>query len=76
MAAHRVGLTSILTVEDQDALDDEAYAVCVGWCVAAGITCIADLDGRVLPQSEYEKQWLDRCRALHASLAEKRGETP
>lgn len=69
LAAYRAGLEEIVVVPDEDDLDDEAYAVCVGWCRDAGVESVADLDERVVDAEAYERLWLDRCRALHRDLA-------
>ena len=72
LAAHRAGLVAIPVVPDEDDLDDEAYEICVGWCVEAGIRSVADLDERVVEPEAYESLWLDRCRAMHRDLAARR----
>lgn len=72
LAAHRAGLDAIRVVDDRDALDDEAYEICVGWCVDAGIRTVPDLEERVVDAVAYRREWLDRCRDLHASLAARR----
>jgi len=72
LAAHRAGHDEIAVVADEDDLDDEAYETCVGWCRDAGITSVADLDDRVVDAEAYGRLWLDRCRALHRDLADRR----
>ena len=76
LAAHRAGLAAVLVVDDEDALDDEAYEICVRWCLEAGIESVADLDAHVVSPEDYERLWLDRCRALHRELAARRAPKP
>ena len=65
-AALRRGDRTIPALWETDELDWEAYRVCVGWCLEAGIGSVADLVGRVLSPDDYERLWLDRCRAMRA----------
>ena len=76
LAAHRAGLDAVLVIVDEDDLDDEAYEICARWCLAAGIESVADLDARVVSPADYERLWLDRCRALHRELAARRASEP
>lgn len=76
LAAHRAGLAAVLVMPDEDDLDDEAYEVCVRWCLEAGIESVADLDARVVSPEDYERLWLDRCRTLHRELAARRAPKP
>ncbi len=71
-AAHRLGFTEIPVVWDEDALDWEAYQICVDWCLDVGIRTIADLEGRIIPPEQYETLWHDRCQTMQDALAEQR----
>ena len=64
-AAFRRGDRTIPAFWETDELDWEAYQICVGWCLEAGIGSVADLVGRVLTSDDYKRLWLDRCRAMH-----------
>lgn len=75
LAAYRAGLEAIPVVPDGDDLDDEAYEICVGWCLEAGIESVADLDDRVVDPETYERLWLDRCREMHRDLTARRETT-
>jgi len=68
-AALRRGDRTIPAEWETDELDWEAYRICVGWCLDAGIGSVADLEGRVLSSEDYQRLWLDRCRAMHADRA-------
>ncbi len=56
------GVTRVQAVWDEDDLDWEAYAICVGWCKAEGVRAVAGLANRVIDARSYERLWLDRCR--------------
>ncbi|MBN1562595.1 MAG: hypothetical protein JXA10_02065 [Anaerolineae bacterium] len=68
LAALRAGLAAVRVAWDEDDLDWDAYAICVAWCLADGITTTADLAGRIVTAGEYEVVWLDRCRVMQAEL--------
>jgi hypothetical protein len=57
---------------DRDELDWEAYRICVGWCLEAGIRTIADLQDRVLSPAEYEVLWYRRCADMQETLRRRR----
>ncbi len=67
------GFTEVSVFWDEDDLDWEAYAICVRWCRAEGISSIADLQNRVISAEAYEVLWLDRCREMHRELETKHG---
>lgn len=68
LAAYRAGLDAVYVVDDADELDDEAYEICVGWCLAEGVRSVADLDARVLDAAAFERLWLARCHRMHQDL--------
>jgi hypothetical protein len=72
-AAYLAGLIRVPTYDDPDDLDWEAYQICVDWCRSEGIHSVADLTGRVVNTENYERLWYNRCRAMQAELAKKRG---
>lgn len=71
-AAFRHGFTEVPIVWDEDALDWDAYRICVAWCLEAGITTVMDLAGRLLAAEDYEVLWHERCRVMQATLAARR----
>lgn len=71
-AARRPGFTEVPVVWDEDALDWEAYQICVDWCLDAGIHTIADLEDRVIPPEQYEVLWHDCCQVMQDELALRR----
>ncbi|MBN1922381.1 MAG: hypothetical protein JW892_14125 [Anaerolineae bacterium] len=71
-AALRQGFTEVPVTWDEDALDWDAYRICVTWCQNEGITTIMDLATRILPHEDYEVLWHERCRAMQAALAKQR----
>lgn len=75
-AAWRAGFTEVPVVWDEDALDWEAYRICVSWCLEAGITTIMALASRILTPEDYEQLWHARCREMQAALAARRRADP
>ncbi len=71
-AAYLAKLSTVTVCWDQDALDWEAYEICVSWCLKAGIRTIADLHARVIPDKMYETHWLQRCAIMQEGLKKKR----
>lgn len=60
--AYRAGLLDIPVYFDGDELNWEFYRYCVQACEKMGIFSIADLQNRILSQSDYQIQWLDWCK--------------
>lgn len=60
-AACLAGWETVPACWDEDALDMDAYAKDVGWCVEEGITSPLDLVGRIIPHKDYERLWRKRC---------------
>ena len=60
-------------LEDEE-LDWDAYAICVGWCRKEGIHTIADLKGKVVSQKDYEILWYRRCEEMQQNLAKRKQE--
>ncbi|HOS79942.1 MAG TPA: ParB/Srx family N-terminal domain-containing protein [Anaerolineae bacterium] len=71
-AALRHGFTEIPIVWDEEALDWDAYRICVAWCLEAGITTVMDLAERLLTAEDDEVLWHERCRVMQATLAVQR----
>jgi len=67
-AAFRRGDRTIPAIRETDELDWDAYRVCVGWCLEAGIASVADLEGRIVPGGRFEELWIRRCRRMHRQL--------
>ncbi|MDX9954829.1 MAG: hypothetical protein RBT75_12070 [Anaerolineae bacterium] len=73
-AALRQGFTEVPVIWNEDALDWDAYRICVTWCQNEGITTIMDLATRILPHEDYEILWHGRCRTMQEALALQRRE--
>ncbi len=71
-AAFLAGLREVRVFWDEDDLDWEAYRICVQWCKDEGIYTVGDLEGRVIPHSDYEVLWYERCAKMQRALKEKR----
>ncbi len=71
-AAWQAGLTRVFVFWDPDALDWDAYQICVDWCRDAEIFTIADLDERVNSSEDYAVLWYEHCRVMQQKLAENR----
>jgi len=69
-ALYQSGITEIRAFWDIDELDWNAYQICVDWCIREDIYSIADLEGRVVSEQDYQNLWLKRCSAMHKNLAE------
>ncbi len=67
-AVHKAGGERVPIIRDEDALDWDAYRICVDWCREAGIEQIADLEGRVISSNAYDALWIARCRRMQARL--------
>ncbi len=72
LAAFRQGYSQIPVIWDEDALDWDAYRVCVAWCLDEGITTIMKLASRIINHEDYELLWHDRCRVMQEALAAQR----
>ena len=72
LAHFRAGAKTLWVVNDDDDLDWDAYLACVSECRRRGVRSIADLDGRVLSDEEYEAHWLAWCTRLHEQLDARR----
>lgn len=70
-ALFKSGITEVYVYWDTDELDWMSYQLCVDWCTHEGIRSIADLEGRVIPEKDYEDLWLNRCALMHKNLSEK-----
>ncbi len=64
------GFSHVLGYREEEELDWDLYEICIGWCSKVGITTISDLASRILPNDEYEKQWIGRCRKAQQELQE------
>ncbi len=67
-AAYLTGLSQVPLRLDTDELDWDAYRLCVEACRKRCVTSIADLQGRVLTEDAYQRQWLGWCKQLHTKL--------
>ena len=71
-AAYQMGFQHVPVYWDEDALDWEAYQICVDWCLDANIQTVMDLAGRMLTPEDYQHLWLDRCQTMQTALARRR----
>lgn len=71
-AAFLYGFSEIPVYWEYEELDWDAYKICVEWCKSEGIRTIADLKNKVIPQSEYEILWYERCENMQRNLEIKR----
>ncbi|MEM4704324.1 MAG: hypothetical protein QXJ02_04575 [Candidatus Bathyarchaeia archaeon] len=67
-AAYLRGETEVKVYWEDEELDWDAYAICVGWCKKEGIRTIADLKNRIVNEKEYEELWLNRCEEMQRGL--------
>ncbi len=74
-AAFLAGCETMPVFWDQDDLDWEAYRICVAWCRQESIRSVADLQGRVVSEADYETLWYERCRVMQSALAARRQES-
>lgn len=70
-AAFLYGFSEVPVYWEYEELDWDAYKICVEWCKSEGIRTIADLKNRVIPQSEYEILWYERCEKMQRNLEKK-----
>ncbi|WP_458205041.1 histone acetyltransferase [Haladaptatus sp. NG-SE-30] len=58
------GAEELRVVRDSDDISMPVYERCVSWCKDEGVTDISDLAGRVVTNSTFEEQWVERCQSL------------
>ena len=63
-ALWRQGIREVEVYWDEDDLNWYQYLICLHWCRQEGIWSIGHLHDRILPQGEYEIQWLERCKIM------------
>jgi hypothetical protein len=68
LAALLAGRVTIGAYRETDALNWDAYRICVKWCKDKGILTISDLRHRIISPEDYQRLWLDRCRRMHEGL--------
>ncbi|PLT30324.1 hypothetical protein [Peribacillus deserti] len=57
---------------DEDELDEDLYKACLQLCESEGIKVIGDLKNRLLPNDQYEVEWIQKCVAISLELSEKK----
>lgn len=67
-ALYKKGIEKIKVYEDKDALNWLEYLICLEWCKAEGILQIADLREKIIPERDYQKYWLNRCRNMQQKV--------
>ena len=72
LMAFLYGFSEIPVYWEDEELDWDAYKICVEWFKSEGVRTIADLRNRVIPQSEYEILWYERCEKMQRDLEAKR----
>ncbi|WP_242222836.1 hypothetical protein [Bacillus cereus group sp. BfR-BA-01380] len=53
---------------DDDPLHYDLYKLCVDWCLSEKIFHVGHLQHRILPHSQYEVQWIQRCINAERSM--------
>ena len=72
VAAWLAGLEMIPVMDETDALDWEAYQICLRWCDEEGADTIENLARRVISPQEYDRLWNSRCDQMQQELEKKR----
>ncbi len=72
VALHLIGHSIIQVYQEYEDLDWELYEICVQWCMDEKIYSIEDLSKRIIPHSQYEILWYQRCDELHAKIEKQR----
>jgi len=62
LVAYLKGFKEIEVEWENEEWDWDLYRLCVKWCKDEGITKIADLKDRIIPDKDFEILWLERCR--------------
>jgi hypothetical protein len=60
-----MGIKTVSAWYDTDAMDWDAYTVCVAECQRHGVFTIPDLAGRMVTDEIYERDWLKWCAGIH-----------
>ena len=71
-AALLCGLDRVPLCRDEDDLDLEMYRRCVSECRSRGIVSAADLQGRIISEEDYEKEWNMWCDRMQAEVIRER----
>jgi hypothetical protein len=70
--AFQKGITKLPVYWEVDAdLDWDIYEICVDWCKFERILNIGHLKDKIVKNSEYKVEWLERCRKLHINMGKK-----
>ena len=48
---------------------EQLYQACVSWCKGGAVHSISDLLPHILPQEQYQREWIKRCQSYLAKLS-------
>lgn len=66
--AYKAGLKRIPFYWDEEDLDWEMYQICVDACRKRNIASVADFQSRILPVSDYKRDWIGWCEVMQEVL--------
>lgn len=70
--ASQKGLTHLPVILDEEVMTEsleQLYQACVSWCKGGAIHSISDLLPHILPQEQYQREWIKRCQSYLAKLS-------
>jgi hypothetical protein len=76
VAAVRAGLKRVPVYWEDEELSWDMYRVCVRWCRRAGIRTPVALAQRIVPHSDYERLWYERCSRMQERIGCVPGKRP
>jgi hypothetical protein len=70
--ASQKGLTHLPVILDEEVMTEsleKLYQACVSWCKGGAVHSISDLLPHILPQEQYQREWIKRCQSYLAKLS-------
>ena len=70
--ASQKGLTHLPVILDEEVMTEsleQLYQACVSWCKGGAVHSISDLLPHILPQEQYQSEWIKRCQSYLAKLS-------
>ena len=70
--ASQKGLTHLPVILDEEVMTEsleQLYQACVSWCKGGAVHSISDLLPHILPQEQYQREWIKRCQSYFAKLS-------
>ncbi|MGI6156250.1 MAG: hypothetical protein ACOYEB_10025 [Enterococcus lemanii] len=70
--ASQKGLTHLPVILDEEVMTEsleQLYQACVSWCKGGAVHSISDLLPHILPQEQYQREWIKRCQSYLAKLS-------